>query len=103
MYGPIYAYQAEQHYRVVLMLPNKNYMKVVNLLYATVHYPSTKQSKYSNCTVSLEEICFHCHRQAHLIHHFDQCQMPYVDQRTCDPMQNPGKILIIFIKQVRPG
>ena len=31
--------------------------------------------KYSYCTVSPEEIHFHHHYQAHLIHHFDQCQI----------------------------
>ena len=36
---------------------------------ATVHYPSTKQSEYSICTVNLEKIRFHQHCQAHLIHH----------------------------------
>ena len=50
---------------------------------ATVHYPSTEQSKYSNCTVNPSKygkenwgIHFHHHRQACLIHYFGWEQTP---------------------------
>ena len=59
-----------------------------------LHYPSTKQSKYSNCTVNLKEIqTFHHHRQTHLINPFNQHQTP--DTRH-DPMQNPGLTQIFY-------
>ena len=48
---------------------------------ATVHYPSTKQLKYSNCTVNPnkenQEIHFRHYHEAHSIHYFDQNQMYY--------------------------
>ena len=44
---------------------------------ATASYPSNKRLKYSNCTITTskyleenQEINFHYHRQAHLIHYF---------------------------------
>ena len=47
-------------------------------------YPSTQQSKYSNCIVNplkyfeeYHKIPFHHHCQVCLIHYFDQHQIPY--------------------------
>ena len=48
-----------------------------------MHYPSTKLSKYYNCTVKLSKydkenqgIHFHHYRQVHLIHYFGREQTP---------------------------
>ena len=41
-----------------------------------MHYPSIKQSKYSNCTVKNMELCAHYHHQVCLIHYFNHDQMP---------------------------
>ena len=71
------------------------YSSSVLLRRVTVHFPSTEQSQCSDCTVNLskylenQQICFHHHCQAHLIHYFDQDKTPLL---TCDSMQNPGHI-----------
>ena len=45
---------------------------------ATVHYPNTERLKYSTCTVNPfkylenQDILFHHHHQARLIHYFGQ-------------------------------
>ena len=48
-----------------------------------MHYPSTKPSKHSNCTLNSSRygkenqgIHFHYHHQAHLFHYFGREQMP---------------------------
>ena len=63
-----------------LQIRTKIYMKIINcsiilLRCVTIHYPSIEQLKYTNCTVSIKEICFHRHHQTCLTHHFDQHQM----------------------------
>ena len=58
----------------------------------------TENSKYSNCTVSSlkhlednQEICFHHHLKAHLIHYFNQDQMLLVMHMTqCRIWVSPG-------------
>ena len=69
--------------------------------------PSTKQSKYSNCTVTPsktpenQKVCFHHHRTACLIHYFDQGQMSLL-MHVHDQIQNLGQSDPgIFINQVR--
>ena len=54
----------------------------------TVSYPSTKQSKYSNCTVNVEQIHFYC--QACSIHYFDQYLI-----NTHDPVYILGQTQLI--------
>ena len=69
-----------------------------------MHYPSTNQLKYSNCTVNPsknleenQEICFHHYRQAHSIHYFDQDQTPLIIINTHDLiMHNPGQTWIFY-------
>ena len=75
-------------------------------LYATVRYPSTEQSKYSNCTVTSkygkenQVMHFHHHHQAHLIHYFCQEQMPLIMHMIqCRILVKPG----YFINWVRPA
>ena len=73
---------------------------------ATVHYPSTEQLKYSNCTVNplkyskvSQGIHFHHHRQARLIHYFGWEQtslLMYVIQ--CRIWVRPA----YFINRVKP-
>ena len=48
---------------------------------------TTRVETSSNCAVNLEEICFHCHHQEHLIHHSDQ-HHAYTIINTCDWIQN---------------
>ena len=53
---------------------------------------ATEQSKYSNCAVNIEEICFH---QAHLIYHLDQGETS-LSIWLHDPLQNPGQTRIFY-------
>ena len=59
---------------------------------------NTIRSKYSNCKVNPlkydnQEICFHYHCEAHLIHYFDQGPDAIIN--ACDLMQNLGQIGIL--------
>ena len=57
------------------------------VLYLTV-LSKYARSKYSNCTVNLEEIRFHCHLQACLMHHFDLLALHTIIN-IGDSMQDP--------------
>ena len=68
------------------------YSSFILLRCATVQYPSTKQSRHPNCTVNPskyhgknQEIHFHYHYQAHLIHYFIQDHVDAIIN-ACVPM-----------------
>ena len=73
---------------------------------ATVHYPSTERSEYSNCRVTPSKydkenqgIHFH-HRQVRLIHYFGWDQTPLLTHMIqCRIWITPG----YFINLVRPA
>ena len=80
------------------------YSSSILLRCATVHYPSTKQSKYSNSTVITlkyleenQEIPFYHHCQACLIHYFDPVWIPLLTHVIqCRIQVRPG-----YINQLR--
>ena len=71
------------HSKLYINKHENGYHGSIPLRYGTVHYPSTYRFEYSNCTVNptqnleeTQEVCFHYHCQAHLIHHFTHDKTP---------------------------
>ena len=108
-----YCYPLSYHWKVVFDFYIKwcenGYSGSMLFRCATVSYPSTKRSKYSNCAVypskygKNKEIHVHHHRQACLIHYFGQEQIQLLTQVIQCRIRVRSGYFINWVRPTWPG